>query len=79
MSLGEVKLTPREWEVVEFLMLELSDAEIARQMGIGYEGVKHHLRNIRAKLDVINRVGIVMRVTEMRQKQERESFNFQSH
>jgi DNA-binding NarL/FixJ family response regulator len=75
-------LTPREWEVVELLQLEFTDKEIARELGIGAETVKRHLSTIREKLDVVSRVGIAMRVNDIKQKREREqalNFDFQSN
>jgi len=48
-------LTPREREVLEFLRLGLSDAQIAERLGISRPGVSYHVSEIIGKLGVCNR------------------------
>jgi DNA-binding NarL/FixJ family response regulator len=49
-------LTPREREVMVLLASGLKREEIADELGVGYETVKHHLKSIYRKLNVRNRV-----------------------
>lgn len=48
-------LTRRELEVMDRLAHHPSDQEIADALGISINTIKHHLRNIYAKLGVSNR------------------------
>ncbi len=48
-------LTPREWEVLALLRDGLSNDEIAPQLGISLAGVKYHVSEILAKLNVPDR------------------------
>jgi glutamate racemase len=48
-------LTPREWEVVPLLRRGMSNAEIARRLGIGFAGAKYHIAEITGKLGVRSR------------------------
>lgn len=50
-----VKLTPRESQVLRHVALGLSNAEIARSLGIGLDTVKEHVQQILRKLAVIDR------------------------
>ena len=54
-----VKLTPREREVLQLLVEEYSTSEIGRILNIGDAGVETHRRNLRNKLDVKNTAGLV--------------------
>lgn len=49
-------LTRREREVLEFLAAGCSDREIAEQLKISFHTVRAHVRQIRRKLDVQNRI-----------------------
>ncbi|MFQ5913700.1 MAG: response regulator [Nitrospinota bacterium] len=50
------KLSPREWEVLEFLTKGATNKEIGASLGISENTVKNHLRNILEKLHLKNRV-----------------------
>ena len=54
-------LSPREREVVQWLTVGLSRADIAARMGIKEETVKTHLGTIYAKLGVDNRFEVAAR------------------
>lgn len=51
-------LTPSEWQVVHMVRHGMTNRRIAVQRGTTLEGVKFHLENIRAKLDLPNRAAI---------------------
>lgn len=51
-------LTPSEWEVVHMVRHGMTNRRIAIQRGTTIEGVKFHLENIRAKLDLPTRAAI---------------------
>lgn len=48
-------LTPREWEVLEFLRAGLSNPEIAERLGVTRDAVKYHVSEILSKLGVESR------------------------
>lgn len=48
-------LTPREWEVLEFLAIGLADKEIAANLSISIRTVRTHLEHVRAKLALRSR------------------------
>ncbi|MCI4667184.1 MAG: response regulator transcription factor [Bacteroidia bacterium] len=54
-----VKLTPRERQVLQLLVEEYSTSEIGGILNIGDTGVETHRRNLRNKLDVKNTAGLV--------------------
>ncbi len=54
-------LSPREIEVLEGLSHGSTYAEIARQLGISVNTVRHHIRNLYAKLDVTGKAEAVTR------------------
>ena len=51
-------LTPSEWEVVHMVRHGMTNRRIAQQRGTTLDGVKFHLENIRAKLDLPDRTSI---------------------
>lgn len=51
-------LTPSEWEVVHMVRHGMTNRRIAIQRGTSVDGVKYHLENIRAKLDLPSRAAI---------------------
>lgn len=53
------KLTPREWEVLQYIHDELTNREIAEQLFISPRTVDTHKRNLIKKLRVKNTVGLV--------------------
>lgn len=56
---SEHNLTPREKEVMEFVCKGFNNAEIADQLYISQNTVKHHVYNLFRKLDVSNRVELI--------------------
>jgi DNA-binding NarL/FixJ family response regulator len=57
-----VRLTEREWEVLELMREGLRTAEIARRLGISAVTVRRHVSDLLCKLDVPDRktaVGLV--------------------
>ena len=52
-------LTPREKEVMEFVCKGYNNAEIADELFISQNTVKHHIYNLFRKLDVKNRVELI--------------------
>lgn len=59
-------LTPREKEVLEFLVAGLTKKEIAAQANLSYHTVDTHLRNIYTKLQVHTRSGAVAKAVQER-------------
>lgn len=54
------RLSPREREVLECLLENLSNKEIARKLNISERTAKFHVSNLLAKFDVKRRVDLVM-------------------
>ena len=57
----DLDLTPRETEILNLLVNGALYKEIAEGLGIGYETVRSHLRNIYAKLHVRTRTEAVVK------------------
>ena len=68
----ELGLTDREREVCELLFQCLTRRAIAERLGIKDRTVRSHMEQIHAKLRVKNRVGIVLRVIEVRDSLEKK-------
>ena len=60
----EHNLTPREREVMEFVRKGFSNAEIAGELYISQNTVKHHIYNLFKKLEVKNRVELICLLQE---------------
>jgi DNA-binding CsgD family transcriptional regulator len=60
-----VGLTPREFEVLGWLVQGKSNKEIARNLGIEEQTVKNHLRPIFQKFGVARRAELLVRVFEL--------------
>jgi LuxR family transcriptional regulator, maltose regulon positive regulatory protein len=58
-------LTPREREILELIGEGQSNKAIARQLGLGPETVKTHMKNIFNKLEVDRRTQAVLRAEEL--------------
>ena len=67
----ELGLTVREREVCELLFQCLTRREIAERLEIKDRTVRSYMEQIHAKLSVKNRVGIVLRVIEVRDSLEK--------
>lgn len=61
-SLG---LTPREFEVLGWLVQGMCNKEIARKLGIEEQTVKNHLRPVFQKFAVVRRTELLVKVFEM--------------
>lgn len=59
-------LTARQVDVCERLLQCLTREQIARQLGIKDRTVRSYMEQIHVKLNVKNRVGIVLRIIEAR-------------
>lgn len=57
-------LTPREQEVMEFIFKGYNNAEIADELFISQNTVKHHIYNLFKKLNVKNRVELICLLRE---------------
>ncbi|MDR0302239.1 MAG: helix-turn-helix transcriptional regulator [Treponema sp.] len=55
----EVELSPREREIFDQLLTELSTKEIAHNMGLTYTGVTFHIKKLYAKLGVQSRIELL--------------------
>ncbi|MGJ5754491.1 DNA-binding NarL/FixJ family response regulator [Streptomyces puniciscabiei] len=55
----QVRLTPREQDVLQLMGEGLSNKQIARRFGISVHGVKRHVTNVLAKLNCPNRTQAV--------------------
>jgi DNA-binding NarL/FixJ family response regulator len=54
------RLSPREREVLECLLKNLSNKEIAKRLSISERTAKFHVKNLLAKFDVRRRVDLIM-------------------
>lgn len=54
------RLTSREREIVSLVCRGLTNFELARELGISEATVRHHLTSVFAKLEVRDRVGLVI-------------------
>jgi len=62
----EMKMSLREQLVCKLLFDGLTRQKIAEQMEISNRTVRHHMEQIHVKLDVSNRVGVVLRIIQLR-------------
>lgn len=67
------KLSPREKEILKYLVRGESNKKIAQAMGIGEQTVKNHLRLIYLKLGVENRTQAAWIVTPQTTELEKEA------
>ncbi len=61
---ASVGLTPREFEVLGWLVQGLCNKEIARKLGIEEQTVKNHLRPVFQKFDVARRTELLVKAFE---------------
>lgn len=64
-TVDDINLTPRENEVLGFLMKGASNKEIARDLGLQVVTVKLHVRGICRKMNVKNRTQAAMQAREI--------------
>jgi DNA-binding NarL/FixJ family response regulator len=62
-SMGE-RLTSRELEVLEYIMMGLSTSEIAERVFLSHQGVKAHLTTLFRKFAVKNRSQLILRALD---------------
>lgn len=62
---GDLGLTPREFEVLGWLVQGMCNKEIARKLEIEEQTVKNHLRPIFQKFAVVRRTELLVKVFEM--------------
>lgn len=62
----EIRLTPREQEVIELLIAGRANREIATTLGMELKTVKTHVGKLLQKFGVPNRVALTVRAMEMR-------------
>lgn len=62
---AEVRLTDRQQQIAGQLAAGATNAEIARDLGIGVQTVKSHVRCILRKLGATNRAQVAAQVTDM--------------
>lgn len=67
------KLTPREKEMMKYLVRGESNKKIAQALGIGEQTVKNHLRFIYLKLDVENRAQAAVIGVSLSKELEKEA------
>lgn len=55
-----VRLTPKEYEVLQRVAEDKTNSEISEELGIGKRTVEHHISSIIQKFGVESRVGAVV-------------------
>ena len=70
---GQVSLTCREKEILEYISKEYTNKEIASELFISRRTVDTHRRNLLLKLDVKNTAGLVRYYYSNMSKEQRES------
>ena len=61
-----MKMSRREQDVCKLLFDGLTRQKIAEQMDISNRTVRHHMEQIHVKLNVSNRVGVVLKIIQLR-------------
>jgi DNA-binding NarL/FixJ family response regulator len=62
---GDIDLTPREFDVLRWVVQGMSNKEIARQMDIEEQTVKNHMRPIFGKFGVSKRAELIVKVFKL--------------
>ena len=62
----KMKMSLREENVCKLLFDGMTRQQIADQMGISNRTVRHHMEKIHLKLNVSNRVGVVLKIIQLR-------------
>jgi DNA-binding NarL/FixJ family response regulator len=74
-ALEEIKVTPRDEQVLSLLVQGCSNKEIAEQLSISPRTVKQHLRTLFLRAGITNGRKRVKLATAMYQKEQRELCN----
>src|SRR5262249_14569874 len=56
----DLRLTPREQEIVRLVVQGFTNREIAGKLGVGEDTIKHHLTNVFDKTGVPNRLELAL-------------------
>lgn len=56
------KLTPREKQIISYLVKGLTNAEIAKEIGISPHTVKAHIASILRKMRIKNRIQLAFEI-----------------
>ena len=75
MDLNEIKITPRDEQVLKLLVEGRSNKEIASQLNISPRTVKQHLRTLFLRAGIRDGRKRVKLATAMFQKEQREACN----
>jgi len=75
MDLNEIKITPRDEQVLKLLVEGCSNKEIASQLNISPRTVKQHLRTLFLRAGIRDGRKRVKLATAMFQKEQREACN----
>ena len=66
-------MTPRETQVCRLIFEGNTREEVAQQLGISPRTIRHHMEVLHTKLDVSNRVNLVLRMIQIRDAIQRGS------
>ena len=73
-QIGEkLDLAERELEVIKLLFEQLTRDQIAEKMGIKSRTVRQYMENIHEKLRVTNRIGVVLRIIQIRDSMQKNT------
>jgi DNA-binding NarL/FixJ family response regulator len=61
LDIGDVRMSPREREIVDLIAEGLSNKEIATKLNLATDTVKSHVHNILEKLSLRSRVQVAAR------------------
>mgnify|MGYP002521982284 CR=1 FL=1 len=59
-------LTPREIEIFNYLVNNMTTKEIAKKLGISDKTVRNHVSNVILKLDVKNRCAAIIELVRLK-------------
>lgn len=62
---SEIRITPREKEVLDLILKEYTNAEIAQQLFVSVRTIETHRKHLLEKFGVKNTVGLVLRALDL--------------